>query len=60
MVLGILGNMWLCPGPYIPELGASLQLAGAGATEWQAMSNKKYDHGQSRGIKTVDAGSLES
>ena len=56
---GILGNMRVCPGLSLPEPGACLQLAGAGATEWQAPVSKMYASGRSGGIKTGDVGSLE-
>ena len=56
----ILGNMWACLVPSLPEPLAGLQLAGVGATEWQAPARKRYASGWSGGIKTGDAGSLKS
>ena len=59
MVHRILGNMQVCTGLYIPEIGAGLQLAGAGDMEWQDPLSKTYASRQSGGINIVDAGSLK-
>ena len=59
MVHIILGNMQVCTGLYIPEIGAGLQLAGAGDMEWQDPLSKTYASRQSGGINIVDAGSLK-
>ena len=54
-----LGNMWVFTGLYLPEPGARLQLADAGAMNWQAPASKTYDGGWSRGTKNGNAGSLD-
>ena len=55
----ILGNMRVCMGPYLPEPGSCLQLAGLGAMEWQALLSKMYARGKSGGIKNGYVGSLD-
>ena len=55
---GILRNMGVYPGTYIPEPGAVFQIYDTGATERQAPEGKKDTIGQRGGIKTGDAGSL--
>ena len=55
---GIFVNMWVCPGPYLPEPGSGIQLSGVGAMEWQAPTRKMYDQGRSGGIKNENAGIL--
>ena len=52
--------MWLCPGKFLPEPGAGLQLAGARATEWQSPEIKTYARGQSGVIRTGEDGGLDS
>ena len=60
MVQGILSNMRVCPGPYIPEPGTCLRLAGAGAIEFKSPMSKIHDSRQIIRLKTGDMGSLES
>ena len=47
-VQGILGNMWVCPVPFLPESGARLQLASEGVTEWKSLSRKTDARGWSQ------------
>ena len=56
----IIDNIWACLGLYFFEPGEGLQLVGAEATEWQALSSKKYAIISSGGINIGYAGSLES
>ena len=57
---GILVNMRVCTGLYLPETGSGLHIAGVGDTEWQALEVKKDASGGITGIKIGDAESLES
>ena len=56
---GIIGNMRICPGPYLLENSAGLHLSGAGSTEWQALAIKRYGIGRGKVIKGGDVGTLE-
>ena len=59
MVQVILGNMWICLGPSLPEPGVLLQISSMGDTEWKARASKMYARGHIRGINNGDAGSLD-
>ena len=57
---GILGNIWVCQGPYLPESGTSLHISGRGNIEWQPPERKKDFIRQIGGINNGDVGDLRS
>ena len=59
MIQVILGNMWVCLVPSLPEPGVGLQLPGVGSTEWKAPESKIYSIRLSGVIKNGDEWSLE-
>ena len=57
---GIIFNMRVYPGKYLPEPYSGLQLTGVGAMEWKYPASKTYVRGQSGGVKYGDTGSLNN